>query len=131
MWGVSSEHYTAQTPRPPNDVKYTQQPHTTTEIEKQSVSQETESDFLVLDENGVELSRYDVGLIPTDFAVWSSTLSGDFNNDDFIDLKNPVDAYASAANYLNNMGWNDQTPCFYKIDLKNDIPKKFLNYQKK
>ena len=55
----------------------------------------------------------------------------DYNNDNYIDLKNAEDAYASAANYLNNMGWNDQTPCFYKIDLKNEIPKKFLNVSAK
>ena len=29
------------------------------------------------------------------------------------------------------MGWNDQTPCFYKIDLENNIPKKYLNVSAK
>ena len=45
---------------------------------------------VILDENGVELSRYDVGLIPTDFAVWNSTLSGDFNNDDLLNINDIV-----------------------------------------
>ena len=68
------------------------------------------------------------------FQFMPSTIKNhaiDFNNDNYIDLKNPEDAYASAANYLNNMGWNDKTPCFYRIDLKNDIPKKFLNVSAK
>ncbi len=68
------------------------------------------------------------------FQFMPSTIKNyaiDYNNDDYIDLKNAEDAYASAANYLNNMGWNDQTPCFYKIELKNDIPKKFLNVSAK
>ena len=68
------------------------------------------------------------------FQFMPSTIKNhaiDYNNDNYIDLKNTEDAYASAANYLNNMGWNDQTPCFYKIDLKNDIPKKFLNVSAK
>ena len=37
------------------------------------------------------------------------------------------DSFASAANYLNKIGWKKNTPCFTKIILKNDIPKKFLN----
>ncbi len=68
------------------------------------------------------------------FQFMPSTIKNhaiDYNNDNYIDLKNTEDAYASAANYLNNMGWNDQTPCFYKIELKNDIPKKFLNVSAK
>jgi membrane-bound lytic murein transglycosylase B len=68
------------------------------------------------------------------FQFMPSTIKNhaiDYNNDNYIDLKNAEDAYASAANYLNNMGWNDQTPCFYKIDLKKDIPKKFLNVSAK
>jgi len=55
----------------------------------------------------------------------------DFNNDDYIDLKNPIDSYASAANYLNNMGWNRNNPCFYKIELNEKIPKKYLNVSAK
>ena len=31
------------------------------------------------------------------------------------------------ANYLKKIGWKKNQPCFFKIELKNDIPKKFLN----
>ena len=51
----------------------------------------------------------------------------DFNSDNHIDLKNTKDSFASAANYLNNMGWKINSPCFFKIDLKEDVPKKYLN----
>ena len=36
----------------------------------------------------------------------------DYNKDNYIDLKNIKDAYASAANYFNNMGWNKNSPLF-------------------
>ena len=55
----------------------------------------------------------------------------DFNKDNYIDLKNPYDSYASAANYLNNMGWKKNSPCFYRIDLNEKIPKKYLNVSAK
>ena len=51
----------------------------------------------------------------------------DYNNNNTIELKNIEDSFASAANYLNKIGWKKNTPCFTKIILKNDIPKKFLN----
>ena len=51
----------------------------------------------------------------------------DYNKDDFIDLKNSTDAYASAANYLNNMGWKKDSHCFYKVKLKENINNKYLN----
>ena len=55
----------------------------------------------------------------------------DFNKDNYIDLKNPYDAYASAGNYLNNMGWNEDSHCFYKINLNENISKKYLNVSAK
>tara|TARA_B100000287_G_C20153921_1_gene591340 strand:- start:136 stop:582 length:447 start_codon:yes stop_codon:yes gene_type:complete len=55
----------------------------------------------------------------------------DFNNDNYIDLKNSEDSYASAANYLKKIGWKKNSPCFYRINLKNDIPKKYLNVSAK
>ena len=64
------------------------------------------------------------------FQFMPSTIKNhaiDFNNDNYIDLKNPVDAYASAANYLNNIGWKKNSHCFYKINLDKKIPNKFLN----
>ena len=64
------------------------------------------------------------------FQFMPSTISKyaiDFNLDKKIDLKNIQDSFASAANYLNDLGWNNQTPCFYKINIKDDIPLKYLN----
>jgi membrane-bound lytic murein transglycosylase B len=68
------------------------------------------------------------------FQFMPSTIKNnaiDFNNDEYIDLKNPEDAFASAANYLNNMGWKNGSPCFYKIDLKKNIDKEYLNVSAK
>ena len=68
------------------------------------------------------------------FQFMPSTIKNyaiDYNNDNYIDLKNSQDSYASAANYLNNMGWNQETPCFYKINLNDDISDKYLNVSAK
>ena len=68
------------------------------------------------------------------FQFMPSTIKNyaiDYNKDKYIDLKNAEDAYASAANYLNNIGWKKNSPCFYKIRLKEKIPKKFLNVSAK
>jgi membrane-bound lytic murein transglycosylase B len=51
----------------------------------------------------------------------------DYNNDDLIDLKSVEDSFASAANYINKLGWKKNNPCFYKIKLKENIPVKYLN----
>jgi len=64
------------------------------------------------------------------FQFMPSTIKNhaiDYNNDNHIDLKNSVDSFASAANYLNNMGWNREEPCFYKIDLDEKISDRYLN----
>ena len=64
------------------------------------------------------------------FQFMPSTIKNhaiDHNDDNYIDLKNPEDAYASAANYLNKIGWKKDLPCFYKINLNEDVPKKYLN----
>ena len=68
------------------------------------------------------------------FQFMPSTIENyaiDYNNDNYIDLKNSQDSYASAANYLNNMGWNQETPCFYKINLNDNISDKYLNVSAK
>ena len=68
------------------------------------------------------------------FQFMPSTIKNyaiDFNNDNFIDLKSPKDSYASAANYLNKMGWTNNEPCFYKIDLNQKINEKYLNVSAK
>ena len=51
----------------------------------------------------------------------------DYNKDKTINLKNIEDSFASAANYLNKIGWNNNTPCFYKVELINETPHKYLN----
>jgi len=68
------------------------------------------------------------------FQFMPSTIKNhalDFNKDNYIDLKNPSDAYASAANYLNNIGWKKNSHCFYKIKLNENINKKYLNVSAK
>tara|TARA_B100001057_G_scaffold165754_1_gene166467 strand:- start:1487 stop:2482 length:996 start_codon:yes stop_codon:yes gene_type:complete len=51
----------------------------------------------------------------------------DYNKNNIIELKNIEDSFASAANYLKTIGWKKNQPCFFKIELKNNIPKKYLN----
>ncbi len=51
----------------------------------------------------------------------------DYNGNKTIELKNIEDSFASAANYLKTIGWKKNQPCFFKIELKNNIPKKYLN----
>ncbi|MDC3016582.1 lytic murein transglycosylase, partial [Candidatus Pelagibacter sp.] len=68
------------------------------------------------------------------FQFMPSTITNyaiDHNKDNYIDLKNNEDAYPSAANYLKKIGWKKNKPCFYKIDLNSDIPKKYLNVSAK
>jgi len=68
------------------------------------------------------------------FQFMPSTMKNyaiDYDGNNYIDLKNNNDAYASAANYLKSIGWKDDQPCFYKINLSNKIPKKYLNVSAK
>ena len=68
------------------------------------------------------------------FQFMPSTIKNhaiDFDNDNEINLKNVNDAYASAGNYLKNMGWNNNSHCFYKINLDKNISKKYLNVSAK
>ena len=51
----------------------------------------------------------------------------DYNNNKIIELKSIEDSFASAANYLKTIGWKKNEPCFFKIELKDNIPKKYLN----
>ena len=51
----------------------------------------------------------------------------DYDLNNIIELKNLDDSIASAANYINSIGWKRNQPCFYKIKLSEKIPKKFLN----
>ena len=51
----------------------------------------------------------------------------DYDNNQTIELKSIEDSFASAANYLNKIGWKKNKPCYTKIELNKDIPKKYLN----
>ena len=51
----------------------------------------------------------------------------DYNNNKTIELKKTEDSFASAANYLKTIGWKKNQPCYFKVDLKDNIPKKYLN----
>ena len=51
----------------------------------------------------------------------------DYNKNTTIELKKTEDSFASAANYLNKIGWKKNIPCFTKINLNKNIPSKYLN----
>ena len=64
------------------------------------------------------------------FQFMPSTIKNyaiDYNNNSSIELKKVEDSFASAANYINKIGWKKNQPCFYKIKLKKNIPSKYLN----
>ena len=68
------------------------------------------------------------------FQFMPSTMKNyaiDYDNNGSIDLKNNKDAYASAGNYLNQIGWKAGQPCFLRVSLSNDIPRKYLNVSAK
>ena len=68
------------------------------------------------------------------FQFMPSTMKNyavDYDQNNYIDLKNNEDAYASAANYLNEIGWKTNEPCFYRVKLSSNIPKKYLNVSAK
>ena len=51
----------------------------------------------------------------------------DYDQNNIIELKNLNDSFASAANYINKIGWKKNEPCFIKVKLSDKIPTKFLN----
>ena len=64
------------------------------------------------------------------FQFMPSTIKNyaiDFNDNSNIELKNIEDSFASAANYLKKIGWKKNQPCYQEIELKNNIPSKYLN----
>jgi len=68
------------------------------------------------------------------FQFMPSTIENyavDFDNDGKINLKQTEDSFASAANYLNKLGWVNSEPCFYKVNLKSNIPNEYLNISAK
>jgi len=99
------------------------------------------SDFFT-NELIIVLKLIDNGIIDKDtlFGSWAgafgnfqfmpSTIDNyaiDYNNDKLIDLKSIEDSFGSAANYISKLGWKKNNPCFYKVELSENIPVKLLN----
>ena len=64
------------------------------------------------------------------FQFMPSTINAyaiDFNDNSDIELKKIEDSFASAANYIKKIGWKKNQPCFYEVELKNEIPERYLN----
>ena len=51
----------------------------------------------------------------------------DYDKNNIIELKSTADSFASAANYINKIGWKKNEPCFIRVSLTEDVPKKLLN----
>tara|TARA_B100000427_G_scaffold255832_1_gene219511 strand:+ start:21 stop:1019 length:999 start_codon:yes stop_codon:yes gene_type:complete len=68
------------------------------------------------------------------FQFMPSTIKNyaiDYDKDGKINLKKNDDSFASAANYLNKLGWSNEEPCFYKVKLKENVPHNYLNVSAK
>ena len=64
------------------------------------------------------------------FQFMPSTIENyaiDFNLDNKIELKSYEDSFASAANYINKLGWKKKGLCYKEITLLENVPKKYLN----
>ena len=64
------------------------------------------------------------------FQFMPSTISNyaiDYDNNNIIELKTSLkDSLASAANYIKKIGWIYNSPCFYEVELKKSIKKKYI-----
>ncbi|MDB4141217.1 lytic murein transglycosylase [Candidatus Pelagibacter sp.] len=64
------------------------------------------------------------------FQFMPSTIDSyaiDYDKNNIIELKSTKDSFASAANYINKIGWKKNQPCFIKVNLKKNIPNNILN----
>jgi len=64
------------------------------------------------------------------FQFMPSTINNyaiDYDKNNIIELKSTIDSFASAANYINKIGWKKDQPCFIKVKLKKNIPNNILN----
>ena len=64
------------------------------------------------------------------FQFMPSTIENyaiDYDKNNIIELKSTKDSFASAANYVNKIGWKKNQPCFIQVNLNKDVPKKLLN----
>ena len=56
----------------------------------------------------------------------------DYDKNGKIELKQSLhDAVASAANYINKIGWKYKSSCFHKVELTKSISKKYINVSAK
>jgi len=51
----------------------------------------------------------------------------DYDKNNIIELKSIEDSFASAANYINKIGWKKNQPCFISVKLNSNTPKNLLN----
>ena len=51
----------------------------------------------------------------------------DYDKNNIIELKKTEDSFASAANYINKIGWKKNQPCYLKVELLKNTPKNLLN----
>ena len=51
----------------------------------------------------------------------------DYDENDIIELKSIKDSFASAANYIEKIGWKKNQPCFIKVNLTANVPIELLN----
>ena len=64
------------------------------------------------------------------FQFMPSTIDNyaiDYDKNNIIELKSTIDSFASAANYINKIGWKKNQPCFIKVKLKKNVPNNILN----
>ena len=65
------------------------------------------------------------------FQFMPSTIKSyaiDYDDNNKIELKSSLkDSLASAANYINRIGWKKGEPCFYRVKLTDKIKKKYIN----
>ena len=56
----------------------------------------------------------------------------DYDKNNKIELKGSLDdSLASAANYINKIGWKKGQPCFYRVKLTKKVKKKYINLSAK
>ena len=65
------------------------------------------------------------------FQFMPTTISNyaiDYDKNNKIELKTSLeDSLASAANYINKIGWKKSQPCFFRVKLTNKIKDKYIN----
>ncbi len=69
------------------------------------------------------------------FQFMPSTIDNyaiDYDSNSKIELKSSLeDSLASAANYINRIGWKKGEPCFYRVKLNKKLKKKYINLSAK